>query len=122
MKNFKESFLDLALTHAEAKYQGFERVPFDENRLRDSVKISNKAVSKIKILCKNAKENGELVDLIEFINHENKYIRCLAATYYLFVDKEMAVKILEELEKLPVPNYVDAYTVLHAFRRRVLEL
>lgn len=122
MNNFKDKFLELAIVHAEAKYQGFEMKPFDENRFKESVKTSNNAVNKIKKLCKKAKESGDLKELKEFINHENKYVRCLAATYYSFVNKEEAVKVLEELEKLPIPNYVDAFTVLHAMRRGAWEL
>lgn len=120
--SFKDNFLELALIHAEATYQGFEMKPFDKNRLKESVKASNKAVDKIKKLCVKAKDNGELVELEEFLYHENKYVRCLAATYYLFVDEEIALKVLEELENLPIPNYVTAFTVLHAWKRGAMSL
>jgi hypothetical protein len=117
MSNFKEKFLELALIHAEAKYQGFELKPFDENRLKESVKISNNAINKIKKLMLKANKNGQLNELKDYIYHENQYVRCIAATYYLFVNEELAKTVLEELNRLPVPNYTDAYTILHAWYR-----
>jgi hypothetical protein len=122
LNNFKEKFLELALIHAEAIYQGFEQKPFDKNRLNESVKISNKAIDKIKKLMVQANKKGQLCELKDFIYHENKYVSCIAATYYLFVNEKLATTVLEELNKLPVPNYTDAYTILHAWYRGALKL
>ena len=122
MSNFKEQFLELALIHAEAKYQGFELKPFDKNRLKESVKISNKAVNKIKKLMVKANKNEQLNELKDFIYHENKYVRCIAATYYLFVNEELAKTVLEELNRLPVPNYTDAFTILHSWKDGCMKL
>lgn len=121
MNNFKEKFMELALIYADAKYKGFELKPFDKDRLKESVKISNKAMVKIKKLMIKSKNDGQLDELKEFINHENKYIRCIAATYYLFVNEEVAIKILEELENLPVPNFTDAFTVLHSWKNGAMK-
>ena len=122
MNNFKEKFLELALIYAEAIYQGFELKPFDKNRLKESMKISNKAINRIKKIMVQANKNGQLNELKDFIYHENHYVRCIAATYYLFVNEELAKTVLEELNRLPIPNYTNAFTILHAWDRGAMKI
>lgn len=54
----------------------------------------------------NAYRTNELRDIEDLLAHENKYIRCVAATYSLIYNFKVAQKVLNELINLPVPNYV----------------
>lgn len=117
MNKFKERYLELALEFASAKEKAFETRPIEKNIVSQNVKVSNAVRKKMDTICKKAKKEGYLSDIEEYMYHENKYIRCLTAMYYLFVDSGEAKKVLDDLTKLPIPNYVDASTILDAWRR-----
>ena len=119
METFKQEYIKLALDYAEENRLGFEISPVSRADINKHVKKSNKLRDRLDQIFKIAKENDQLAEIVEFLKHENKYVRCLTAMYCLGTYTEKSVKVLKDLLLLPVPNHVgiNAYTILHAFRR-----
>jgi len=121
---FKEKYLELALKYASFEKQGFETIPVIKSELSKNVRKANAARDKLDKLCKQAKDEGYLNEINEFMSHEDKYVRCVTAMYCLFTNPEVAEKVLEQLLELPKPNPVgvQAFTILEVWRKGLLKL
>ncbi|WP_300667123.1 hypothetical protein [Fluviicola sp.] len=124
MNSFKEKYFELVLQYASFQRQGFETTPVVKSELAKYVRKSNAVRDKISALCKQAKDEGYLNDINEFMFHEDKYVRCLSAMYCLFTDPKVAEKVLEEIDNLPVPNHAAplAFTTLEVWKKGLLKL
>ena len=80
---------------------------FEDNLIARSKngRIVNNMIDKMKILYKQAYAVNKLAEIEEFMFHENKYIRCISATYSLFSNSKIAEDVLKKLIDLPIPNY-----------------
>lgn len=123
MGNFKEQYLTLAFEYAEANEKAFETRPVIKKALNENVKKANSIQKKIYGICKIAKEKGKLQEITEYMHHPNKYIQCITAAYYFFIDTQTALSVLQELDQLPPPNAVGmkAFTILHAYELGVYD-
>lgn len=105
MNDVKQDFLNYAMEYALAMEEVFEKKNSSAVR-KKYLAISNQMIGKLKKIYMNAYRTNELRDIEDLLAHENKYIRCVAATYSLVYNFEVAQKALNELINLPVPNYV----------------
>ena len=105
MNNVKKDFLSCATTYAIAMEEVFEveNSPVDRKK---HLKTANQMIVKLKKIYKQAYLDNELSEIEELLFHENKYVRCVAATYSLINNYDLAQKVLNELLILPAPNYV----------------
>lgn len=124
MKTFKQEYLKYALLFAEANKVTFESTPVIKSILNANVRKLNKIRDKMDQLCKTAKENGYLNEIEEFLYHENKYIQCITAMYFLFIAPDIAKKVLNEIAQLPIPDpaRLQANSFLFFWEKGVLEL
>jgi hypothetical protein len=121
MAKIKEEFLKRAIKYAEAKEEVFDKENSQKDRSK-YLRIANKMLGEIKEIYRHAYHNNELKEIEEFMFHENKYIRCIAATYSLLSNPELAEKVLNDLLKLPAPNWVgpDARLSLEIWKKGLL--
>ncbi len=124
MNLFKENYLKLALQYASYQKQGFETTLVVKSELAKFVRKSNAVRDKLDKLCTEAKDEGNLNEINDFMFHEDKYIRCLTAMYCLFTNPEVAKKVLDELMELPKPNPAgtQAFTILEVWKKGLLKL
>ena len=118
MQNFKDKFLELAEIYARETELMYEQSK-ERADIKRHGKLANNAAFKIKKLAFKAYEIGVLSEIEDLLEHENKYIRCLAGSYCLYTNPIKAIATLEEIRNLPKPNYagLQAYTSLHAYWR-----
>ncbi len=108
----------------QANELAFESKPVIKSNITENVRLSNKVRQKLDFICKEAKSDGKLSEIEDFMLHENKYIRCLTAMYCLFVNPEKAEEVLKEIILLPKPNPVgaQAFTILEVWQKGLLKL
>lgn len=73
---------------------------------KKQLKSANQMLIELKKIYKQAFIENKLSEIEEFLCHDNKYVRCIAATYSLIYNYNLAHKVLNDLLLLPVPNYV----------------
>ena len=105
MNNIKQDFLILACTYASAMGQIYEKKNSSIER-KKQLKSANQMLIELKKIYKQAFIENKLSEIEEFLCHDNKYVRCIAATYSLIYNYNLAHKVLNDLLLLPVPNYV----------------
>jgi len=105
MNNIKQDFLILACTYASAMGQIYEKKNSSIER-KKQLKSANQMLIELKKIYKQAFIENKLSEIEEFLCHDNKYVRCIAATYSLIYNYNLAHKVLNNLLLLPVPNYV----------------
>lgn len=105
MDNLKQDFLSFATTYASAMEEIYEKKnsPVERKKLQKS---ANQMIFELKKIYKQAYLDNKLSVIEELLDHENKYVRCIAATYSLIYNYDLAYKVLNDLIVLPVPNYV----------------
>lgn len=105
MGNIKQDFLSFASTYATAMEEIYEKKnsPVERKKLQKS---ANQMIFELKKIYKQAYLDNKLSVIEELLDHENKYVRCIAATYSLIYNYDLAYKVLNDLIVLPVPNYV----------------
>lgn len=124
MNSFKEKYFELVLQYASFQKQGFEVTPVIKSEVTKYVRKSNAVRDKINKLCKQAKDEGNLNEINNFMFHEDKYIRSLTGMYCLFTNPEVAEKVLQDIVNLPVPNHAAplAFTTLEVWKKGLLKL
>ena len=105
MKSVKKCFLEYATLYSDSMYEIYENRNSSVDR-KKHLRIANQMILKIKKLYKQAFLLNDLSEIEEFLFHEDKYVRALAATYSLVYNPILAEKVLIDLINLPVPNYV----------------
>lgn len=113
MSKVREEFFKCASKYSEAMEQVFETDNISKTDRSKHLKIVNQMIGKMKKIHKDAFLSNELSDLEQFMYHDNKYIRCVGATYCLTIKPEIAEDILNKLIDLPVPNYVGPIALLN---------
>lgn len=105
MDNLKQDFLSFATTYASVMEEIYEKKnsPVERKKLQKS---ANQMIFELKKIYKQAYLDNKLSVIEELLDHENKYVRCIAATYSLIYNYDLAYKVLNDLIVLPVPNYV----------------
>jgi len=73
---------------------------------KTQLKSANQMIIELKKIYKQAFIENKLSEIEELLFHDNKYVRCIAATYSLIYNYNLAYKVLNDLLLLPVPNYV----------------
>ncbi len=102
---FKQDFLSFASTYASAMEEVYEKQNNPVER-KKQLKTANQMIIELKKIYKQAYLKNKLSKIEELLFHENKYVRCVAATYSLIYNYDLAQKVLNDLLNLPVPNYV----------------
>lgn len=105
MGNIKQDFLSFASTYATAMEEIYEKKNSVAER-KKQLKSANQMIIELKKIYKQAYVENKLSEIEELLFHENKYVRCIAATYSLIYNYNLAYKVLNDLLLLPVPNYV----------------
>jgi hypothetical protein len=105
MSNIKQDFLSFASTYATAMEEMYEKKISVVER-KKQLKSANQMIIELKKIYKQAYIENKLSEIEELLFHENKYVRCIAATYSLIYNYNLAYKVLNDLLILPVPNYV----------------
>lgn len=120
----KEEYFELALEYASANEAAFDSPQVKKTVVAKNVERSNKIRAKLDVLCKQAKDNGSLSVIEEYMDHENKYVRCLTAMYCLFTNPSKAEKVLKDILELPTPNPagMQAFTILEVWRKGLMVL
>ncbi|MNE32163.1 hypothetical protein D3C87_22570 [compost metagenome] len=124
MNLFKEKYLELVLQYALHQKQGFETEPVIQSELTKCVRKANAVRDKLDKLCEQAKNEGCLNEINDFMFHEDKYVRSLTGMYCLFTNPEVAEKVLQDIVDLPVPNHAAplAFTTLEVWKKGLLKL
>lgn len=105
MGNIKQDFLSFASTYATAMEEIYEKKNSAIER-KKQLKSANQMIIELKKIYKQAYVENKLSEIEELLFHDNKYVRCIAATYSLIYNYNLAYKVLNDLLLLPVPNYV----------------
>lgn len=105
MGNIKQDFLSFASTYATAMEEIYEKKNSAIER-KKQLKSANQMIIELKKIYKQAYIENKLSEIEELLFHDNKYVRCIAATYSLIYNYNLAYKVLNDLLLLPVPNYV----------------
>jgi hypothetical protein len=105
MGNIKQDFLSFASTYATAMEEIYEKKNSVVER-KKQLKSANQMIIELKKIYKQAYIENKLSEIEELLFHDNKYVRCIAATYSLIYNYNLAYKVLNDLLILPVPNYV----------------
>lgn len=123
MSSFKDEYLELAILFAKANRAAFESKRVTRFVVNSNVRKSNKIRIKLDQICKTALTNGYLTEIEVFLYHEDNYVRCITAMYFLFVLPELAEKVLNELTELPIPDPVrlQANSFLFFWKKGILE-
>jgi hypothetical protein len=105
MNTVKQQFLNIASSYALAMEEVYEKQNNPVER-KKQLKIANQLALQLKQIYKQAYLKNKLSEIEDLLFHENKYVRCVAATYSLIYSYDLAHKVLNELLTLPVPNFV----------------
>lgn len=105
MGNIKQDFLSFASTYATAMEEIYEKKNSAIER-KKQLKSANQMIIELKKIYKQAYVENKLSEIEELLFHDNKYVRCIAATYSLIYNYNLAYKVLNDLLLLPFPNYV----------------
>ena len=105
MNTVKQQFLNFASTYASALEEVYEKKNNPVER-KKQLKTANQMALQLKQIYKQAYLKNKLSEIEDLLFNENKYVRCVAATYSLIYNYNLAYKVLNDLLILPVPNYV----------------
>ena len=79
LSNIKEDFLSFASTYATAMEEMYEKQNNPVER-KKQLKTANQMIIELKKIYKQAYIENKLSEIEELLFHENKYVRCIAAT------------------------------------------
>lgn len=122
--SFRLEYFELAFAFSEGSKELFEKMHEQKSTMTKLVKSNNQIRKKLDKICKKALLDGELESISEYLNNDEKYIRYLTAMYFLNVEPIAAIKVLEDILKLPSPNIVkiDAKNVLEVWKKGLYKL